>query len=181
MTGDVPSKVPVYTPPPRMNLQLMALQDKINLTKIPLISSGLIERDRSQFQVYALQAATRSEVDNGYQAVMMRHLRASHIAVSWDADGDEDEWIRYDDGEHKAARTIAQSLKQADLKGVALYMVRIHGGQNMGPKRFATMKEGAQKALEAYGVVHNINITFDPAGEATGPNTTEGDTATMEV
>lgn len=60
-----------------------------------------------------------------------------------------------DDSEHGAGYKILQTIKDNELSGVALFVIRQYGGIHLGKKRFKHICEVSQGAIDAFELAHS--------------------------
>lgn len=71
---------------------------------------------------------------------------ADHIVVAYSS---EFELGFHDNGQFGAGFRILNTIKEANLGDVAVFIIREYGGENLGPVRFEIMKDLAEQALQA--------------------------------
>ena len=127
------------------------------------IVQGKVFRDQgSVFCGFACEVNNIIDVESAYMKMRMEHGQASHISCAYrlmQCVGPYNQEC-VDDGEHGAARNMLSLLKKKKAFNTAVFVVRYHGGVNIGPDRFILIQEAAKSAYDAL-----INSDFEALQE----------------
>ena len=76
----------------------------------------------------------------------------THISCAYRLEGATGPYLQegYDDKEHGAGRAILSTLKKASVQAIAVYVVRYYGGIQLGPRRYAILRELTDAAISTY-------------------------------
>lgn len=136
----------IVTPPQVMDLfPDKDEQHKINATKFVKTTSP--PESGSSFTAMACTTKTLNQVHMAYINLFQNFPSADHISVAYSA---ESQFRFHDNGEFGAGYRLLDTIKSAGLQNVTLFMIREHGGINLGPRRFTIMRETARETLEKY-------------------------------
>ena len=106
------------------------------------------EKD-NRFKAYLLETGEINEVRTVYKHIRIKHADATHITVAYNLDNINLEFSDYvDNGKIGAGSRLLKAMTDCKIVNSAIYLVRYHSGQNLGPRRFQVFKEMANKALD---------------------------------
>lgn len=149
LIDDKPYKKAIYTPGPahifKPDPKLRQLADEIHMVK------GDEETlNESHFVAYAAAVQDLEDIQAAYTKVKIKFASASHVVSAFCLPGKQAPTLQdyTDDGEFGAGRTILNLLKEEKLMNIVVFMIRFHGGQNLGPIRFEKIKKVSQSAIQ---------------------------------
>lgn len=103
---------------------------------------------KSKFIAYAAAVQDLQDVQAAYIKVCTKYAEATHVVTAYRVNGASATCQDYvDDGEFGAGRVILNILKEQKLMNAVIFMIRYHGGKNLGPVRFNIFKEVANSAI----------------------------------
>lgn len=104
---------------------------------------------KSKFLAYAAAVQDHNDIQAAYIKVRMKFADATHVVCAYRLAGDKSYKLQdyVDDGEFGAGRTILNLFKEEKLMNIVIFMVRYHGGQNLGQARFEIFKEVSYSAI----------------------------------
>lgn len=117
-------------------------QKKIN--KIKFVNTETKPEKGSSFTAFACKVNSLEEVKRAYTGLSQDFATADHIAVAYDVQG----YLGYhDDREFGSGYRLLETIKASMMSGVAVFVVRRYGGENLGPRRFTIMRNLAEEAI----------------------------------
>lgn len=126
------------------NQQMSKLADEIDMVRAKDITE-----QKSKFIAYAAAVHDLRDVQAAYIKVRTKFADATHVVCAFRVNGDHTATHQdyVDDGEYGAGRVLLGALKQEKLMNIVLFMIRYHGGKNLGSIRFDIFKEIALGAI----------------------------------
>ena len=116
-------------------------QDKIKMT-----SSDMVTEENSTFLAYAIKANQIHDVRRAYRKVRRLHASADHVIGAYSIRNHKG---YQDDAEHSAGyKLLNECIIQKKLHNVAVFVVRVFGGQRLGPRRFHFISSAGHQALQ---------------------------------
>lgn len=105
--------------------------------------------DGSTFVSYVAAVQDHKDIQAAYCKVRTKFADATHVVCAYRLAGSNFPSLQdyNDDGEYGAGRIILNVLKEEKLMNVVLFMIRYHGGRNLGPARFDIFKGMARSAI----------------------------------
>ena len=124
--------------------------EEICATEIP--SGKPIETQGSVFKGYVLPAKTIQEINKAYMKLRLMFPHARHILCSYTIPGlPRCLYEGYcEDKEIGSGRVMLDILKQSQLQCVAIFVVRIHNGPNIGAERFDLIEKVVINAIHTH-------------------------------
>lgn len=113
----------------------------------------------SSFKAAVFTPQSMADVRRAYIKLAQDYPAADHIAVACSV---QSETAYQDNGEHGSGFRILRCIKQSALDGVAIFIMRHYGGQNLGPRRFTIINELSRVALEYVKALPNRSPTTTP-------------------
>lgn len=103
----------------------------------------------SKFITYAAAVHDTRDVQAAYLKVRMKFADATHVVCAYRLTGVHTPTLQdyVDDGEFGAGRIILNVLKEERLMNIVIFMIRYHGGRNLGPMRFDIFRETTLNAI----------------------------------
>ena len=117
-------------------------QDKLD--KIRFSASTEIQERGSTFTAYALKVQPITEVKRAYNRLKQLNPSATHIVAAYNIKNGEG---YADDREYGASYRALGVLSTHRYNNVALFTVRYHNGDNLGPRRHQIMQKVQMEAL----------------------------------
>lgn len=136
---------------PRVSEVLHPTATIIHLSDELEYHSGKAEyMENSKFQGFAVAVKDHDDVNAAYYRIKLKYPAATHISCAYRLPGNNGPQNQdfCDDGEHGAGRTMLNLLKSEKLMNIAIFMVRIYGGKNIGPARFDIFKQVCLAAIK---------------------------------
>lgn len=130
--------------PPSTDELFVNNTDRKKLANIKMVSSVQKSARDCSFQAFACVTEKMSDVHLAYKKLFRDYPGADHIAAAFNAEGEEG---YQDDSEFGSGYRILRSIQDIKLLNVSVFVIRYYGGENLGPQRFAIMKELAEEAL----------------------------------
>ena len=118
--------------------------EKDKQEKIKLAAADPIEYDHSVFQAFAYKTGQIHEVRRAYRKIKRLNPAADHVIAAYTLRGHKG---HQDDDEHGTSYRLLQKLIDEEVNNVAVYVVRSHGGVNLGPKRFELINQCGLQAV----------------------------------
>lgn len=149
LIDDKPYEKVINPPKPadvfRPDKRLWSLGEEIDMVK----GEDEVQAE-SKFIAYAAAVQDHADIQAAYVRVKTKFASASHIVCAYRLPGKETHTLQdfADDGEIGAGRVILNVLKEELLMNVAVFMIRFHGGRNLGPTRFELIKKVSQSAIQ---------------------------------
>lgn len=137
----------VTTPSPRE--LLFPSKDLLQMAEELRFFHGKDEyKENSKFIGYAVAVEQIEDVQAAYLQVKKKHAEATHVACAFRLmNKDSSHQDCTDDAEYGAGRSLLKLLKDENLDGIAIFMVRYYGGRNVGPLRFELFKMVTKSAI----------------------------------
>lgn len=117
-------------------------QERINAIKLTYTQSR--SANKCSFRAAACVASKMNDVHLAYKKVFQENPGADHIVAACSSEGTQG---YQDDGEFGAGHRILKVINDAKLGDIAVFVIRDYGGENLGPTRFAVMKDLAAEAI----------------------------------
>lgn len=124
----------------------MDLADEIDMVK------GKPEAHaRSTFVAYATAVKDYEDIQAAYTKVRTKFADATHVVCSWRLPGNDSHNLQdfVDDGEYGAGRAVLGVMKEECIMNAVIFMIRHHGGQNIGAIRYEIFKKVARSSIQA--------------------------------
>lgn len=104
---------------------------------------------KSKFIAYAAAVHDTNDVQAAYIKVRMKFADATHVVCVYRLQGAHSPTLQdyIDDGEFGAGRVILNVLKEEKLMNIVIFLIRYHGGTNLGSVQFDKFRETAQSAI----------------------------------
>lgn len=104
----------------------------------------------SKFIAYAAAVQDLDDIKAAYLRVKTKFASASHVVCVYRLPGKETPNLQdySDDGEIGAGRVVLNLLREESLMNIVVFMIRFHGGQNLGPVRFDLIRKVSQSAVK---------------------------------
>ena len=128
-------------------------QDEISeLKEVKTYEAGVHEESASEFRCYYQRINSIDEVQQGIAKLRIKHGDATHIVSAHRLESPKGPFDQgyLDDGEPGAGRKILQTLKDKEIKRLAVYVVRYYGGQHLGKRRFDIYESLTKKAVQKH-------------------------------
>ena len=123
----------IIQPPSPGDVCKAKVQYSMEMKSFDLLATKPLPHGGSTFYGFAIRASTLLAVYLAYCKVRILVSSARHIMLGYDVAGVEDSC---DDGENFGGLLIAKELQKRNLQGVALFVARETGPDQLGPKRF---------------------------------------------
>lgn len=119
--------------------------------ELDVVKGGRKVQDKSTFVSYAVAVQDHQDIQAAYLKLRMKHTQATHVVCAFRLPGANTPVNQdfVDDREYGAGRVMLRYLKDEQVLNVAIFLVRYHGGINIGSTRFEIFKDLAKKAKEA--------------------------------
>lgn len=101
----------------------------------------------SMFRITVFRPSTIDEARLAYIKLFQEFPSADHIAGTFCIGNSKD---YQDNGEFGSGFRLLKVLNDAGLDNIAIFMIRHHGGTNLGPRRFVIMTDLARAALDRF-------------------------------
>lgn len=127
----------IHAPSPseliKPNEELAKIADEIDMVKGKDNTT-----QSSKFIAYAAAVQDAQDVQAAYIKVRTKFADATHIVCAYRLQGSHTPTLQdyVDDGEFGAGRILLNVLKQEKLMNAVLFLIRHHGGKNIGPTRY---------------------------------------------
>ncbi len=113
----------------------------------------------SSFRGVYTKVTNITEVRRSYVKMKRDYPAATHIMLAYaykKSNADDDlEYGKQDDGEWGGSFKILETIKEKKLSNVAVFVIRQHGGVDIGGKRFMHIKDSAVNVLKKAGLITN--------------------------
>ena len=109
-----------------------------------------LTHEGSSFLAYMIPANSHLIVDNAYMKLRLKHPFAKSIMCAYSIPG----MPRYnheemcDDKEIGGGRIIMNEIKKSQLTNIAIFVVQLHKGVNIGQMRFTLINQAIRKVME---------------------------------
>ena len=136
-------------PPAARRVLLAAEQEKQQYRGVNINKGGEETKDGSKFTSYTAEAETFEDIKLAYKLIKEENLSATHIMCGYRIYGKELHILQdfSDDGEWGGGRRILEVLKKQGAFNIAVFVVRMHDGPNLGKERFEIIQRVAENAL----------------------------------
>ena len=153
--------------PSQADLLLMTQEDRQKVQNAKVVRSKQTTEKNNTFSGYAIKTFDIREVHAVYKHLKLKHADSTHVTLAYHAIGDRPVKSDYsDDGEIGAGRKIVDWLIQYKQEGVAVYIVRYHSGQNLGPCHFEIIIDTVSELCESLKAPENfVTSTVRPRTE----------------
>lgn len=121
------------------------VQEKVNNIKLKHFHAN--PEEGSSFRVSVFKPENMVEVKHAYIKLFQKFPAADHISVACTINGEE---AYHDDKEYGASHRMLRIIRQSPVDNIAIFMIRSHGGINLGPRRFTIIAELTKAALEKF-------------------------------
>lgn len=101
----------------------------------------------SDFKIALFRPKSIQQVRHAYIKLFQDHPSADHIAAAFSVGNDQD---YQDNAEFGSGFRLLKCINQAKIDNIAIFMIRHHGGTNLGPRRFTIMMELAKAAISKF-------------------------------
>ena len=129
------------------------------LDKIKFAASTSVEENQSEFTAYALKLQSITEVRRAYVRIRQLHPSAAHIVASYVVKNG----VGFqDDREYGAGHRVLNIIETNNYMNIAAFVVRYHGGRNLGPKRHVIMEQVVIDALARTKTKQTTGVTAPP-------------------
>lgn len=118
-------------------------QAKINAIKFCVEQAEPIKG--STFTAYATTVSSMNELHLAYIKMFQNNPSADHIIAAYSC---ERQTGFQDDSEFGSGYRVLQVLEQTGVGDIAVFITRDYGGEHLGPQRFQTMRDLADKVLQ---------------------------------
>lgn len=146
---DQPYEKEIQAPGPQ---QIFKPDEKLwdTASEIDMIKGKDQELKDSTFIAYAAAIQDLEDVRAAYLKVKTKFANASHVACAFRLPGRKTPTLQdyQDDGECGAGRVMLSVLKEATLMNIVVFMIRQHGGINLGPTRFDLIRKVTESAVK---------------------------------
>lgn len=117
-------------------------QKKINSIKLKYMRAK--PEAGSKFKAALFTPRSIEEVRFAYLKLFQDYPSADHIAAAFSVNGEQD---YQDNNEYGSGYRLLKIIRELAMDNIAIFIVRFHGGINLGPRRFALMMDLARAAL----------------------------------
>ena len=120
-----------------------------NICQTDIQDGQALEYKGSTFKGFILPTNSHLHIDQAYMKLRLMYPHAKHIICCYSITG----MPRYehegycDDNEHGGGKVLLSILKESNLQNVALFVVRLHSGLNIGKKRFELIGKAIEQAV----------------------------------
>lgn len=130
--------------PPSVDQLFVNDTEAKNMDKIKFVHSKPKSVSSSSFMAAACVVENMDQVHLAYKRLFRENPSADHISAATIIAG---EHHYQDDSEFGAGYRILNVIRSSKLEGIAVFVVRLYGGEHVGPARFNAIKEVAEEAL----------------------------------
>ena len=127
------------------NKQEHEKQDKLKLS-----TSDTVSEQGSNFVAYAFKTGQIHKVHRAYRKIRRIHSGATHVVTAYNLKGLTGQGHQ-DDEEHGAGYRLARMMEKNYPANMAVFVVRMYGGNHLGPKRFEIMEKTEKQAIQRTG------------------------------
>ena len=140
----------LITPPQAADVLRLHVDEIEVAQKVKLIKGDTIIEKDSKFISMAQKVCTMEEVRLGYRQMRIKYRDATHIMCAYRLNNSRGPCNQNsaDNREYGAGRTLLKYLKEQEVTGVYIYIVRYYGGQRLGPHRFQIIQSLAHQVLD---------------------------------
>ena len=118
--------------------------EKVKQDKLNLVASDPVSKQGSTFTAFAIKTGQLHEVNRGYRKIRRMHPAAEHVIAACTIRSGP---CFQDDGEWGAGYKLLQHIKDGP-DNVAVFVVRVHQGINLGADRHTLIKQVADQAID---------------------------------
>lgn len=130
--------------PPTVDRLFVNDTEEKTMEKIKLLFSKPKSSKGSSFTAAACAVENMNDVHLAYKKLYREFPAADHISVTCVVAGEE---AHEDDSEFGAGVRLLEVIRASHLGDIAIFMIRVFGGELIGPMRFNYIREVAEEAL----------------------------------
>ena len=136
-------------PPAARQIFLASKEEKHEFRNAPFCYGDEVAKNGSKFTSYAAEVEDFNQVKAVYKRIKEDNLSATHILCAYRIYGKQLHILQdfSDDGEWGGGRHILDVLKKLGVYNIAVFVVRVHDGPNLGKDRFDIIKKLTESAL----------------------------------
>ena len=128
--------------------------NKVELEEIQaakLVKGGEHIEKGSEFTAYAVRVSKKEDVKKAYMKLRIKYEDATHITCAYRLAKPNGPYgqEQIDDGDYGCARTILETMKEHEVKEMAIFLLRCYSGVHLGDRRFEIFEQMASKAITA--------------------------------
>ena len=139
---------PVVSPPSTEELFPNGDEQK-DINRVKIVYGPPKEEKGSSFWAAGVRAKCASDVRKAYKKIRQENPSMDHIMVGFNiVHNGENMYGHADDGEHGGGFKIQDYLRKADMKHVAVFVIRKFGGEHLGQKRFDLINTCTKSVME---------------------------------